>query len=155
MNTLGIRVEPTKTNFVIIEDNGDDFYTIKNSECIKVPAALDFPEQLKYIRNTVLDILIEYQINVAGIRVTEMNSQNLDITRLHIEGVIQEAFASSNIENYFTGRKNSIASRVGVSVKDLGEIIKNELHFNKVTNWDILKTNNAREAALVAIGATK
>lgn len=151
MNILGIRVEPKKTTFVVIKFE-DDHYTIINDEVIKVPAALDFPEKLKYIRNCVLDILREYSIAIAGIRVAEANSQNLDITRLHIEGVIQEAFSSSEVESYFTGRKVSIASRLNLKTKELDQIFKGKSNFNLIDNWGELNTKNSREAALVAMG---
>ncbi|GEK12027.1 crossover junction endodeoxyribonuclease RuvC [Aliivibrio fischeri] len=152
MKVLGIRVEPKKTTFVVINCEEDDF-TIINNECIKVPAALDFPEKLKYIRSCVLDILREYNISISGIRIAESNSQNLDVTRLHIEGVIQEAFASSSVDRYFTGRKTSIAARLGMKPKQLDLIIKGNNNYELLDNWELLTNNNAREAALVAMGA--
>lgn len=152
MKILGIRVEPKKTTFVVINYENEK-YEIINNECIKVPAALDFPEKLKYIRNCVLDILREYSVSIAGIRVAESNSRNLDVTRLHIEGVIQEAFSSSNVEKYFTGRKVSIASRLNVKTKKLDDYFKGNAIFDEISNWSDLTNQNAREAALVAIGA--
>ena len=152
MNILGIRVEPKKTTFVVIECN-DDKYTVINNEIIKVPAALDFPEKLKYIRNCVLDILREYSITTAGIRVAEGNAQNVNVTRLHIEGVIQEAFSSSDVDSYFVGRKTSIASRLEMKPKDLDEVFKGSKGFDVLNNWDILTNQNSKEAALVAMGA--
>jgi Holliday junction resolvasome RuvABC endonuclease subunit len=152
MNILGIRVEPKKTTFVVINCDNEQ-YSILNSECIKVPAALDFPEKLKYIRNCVLDILREYSISVAAIRIAESNAQNLDVTRLHIEGVIQEAFSSSDIDRYFTGRKTSIAARLGIKPKELDEIFKGHKEFNLLDNWTSLTTSIEKEAAMVAIGA--
>lgn len=151
LNLLGIRVEPKQTTFVVVESLNKKF-KILNVELIKVPLALDFPEKLKYIRTCVLDILREYDIKRAGIRITEGNSQNLDINRLHIEGVIQEAFASSNIESYFTGRKNSIASKLDIPIKDLTEIINGRMDYN-IMNWKSIKNDIGREAALVAAGA--
>jgi hypothetical protein len=152
MRTLGIRVEPKQTTFVIVEST-DNKFEIINKEIIKVPAALDFPEQLKYIRNCVLDILREYSINTAGIRVAEGNTQNLNINRLHIEGVIQEAFSSSNVEKYFTGRKSSIASKLGLKIVDIESALKSKSKFERLKNWNVLNNSNSKEAALVAIGA--
>jgi len=152
MKILGIRVEPKKTTFVVIDCEHEKFIIV-NNECIKVPAALDFPEKLKYIRNCVLDILREYNISIAGIRIAESNSQNVDVTRLHIEGVIQEAFSSSDIDRYFTGRKTSIAARLGMKAKELDDIFKGQKEFNLLENWNSLTTSIAREAALAAMGA--
>ncbi|MDF1583524.1 MAG: hypothetical protein RQ733_10030 [Methyloprofundus sp.] len=75
------------------------------------------------------------------------------MTRLHIEGVIQEAFSSSEIDRYFTGRKTSIAARLGMKPKELDEIFKGQKEFNLLENWNSLTTSTAREAALVAMGA--
>lgn len=152
MNILGIRVEPKKTTFVVIEVN-QEMFKVVNSELIKVPAALDFPEKLKYIRNCVLDILREYSINIAGIRVTEGNSQNMDITRLQIEGVIQEAFSSSDVEKYFTGRKTSISSRLNITTDDFDEIVKGKKAYELLYGWQLLRNPCSREAGLVAMGA--
>jgi hypothetical protein len=152
MKILGIRVEPKQTTFVVIESSNEEF-TVINNECIKVPSALDFPEKLKYIRNCVLDILREYSISVAGIKVTEGNSQNMDVTRLHIEGVIQEAFSSSDVDKYFTGRKSSIASRLGIKIKELDEIFKGKKEYPKLGAWHLLSSSQSKEAALVAMGA--
>lgn len=151
MNILGIRVEPKKTTFVVIACE-EGFYQIINCELIKIPAALDFPEKLKYIRNCVLDILREYTIVVAAIRIAEGNSQNIDVTRLHIEGVIQEAFSSSEVEKYFTGRKNSIAAKLKMNGKEFDEVITGKTGYELIENWDILTTKNSKEAALVAMG---
>jgi len=152
LNILGIRVEPKQTTFVIIHRKNDDLILI-NCECIKVPAALDFPEKLKYLRNCVLDILREYKVSVAGIRIAESITQNLNVTRLHIEGVIQEAFSSSNVDKYFTGRKNSIAARLNLKSSELDEYVSGRKKLSSLENWDALTTQTAREAALVALGA--
>ena len=98
-------------------------------------------------------VLREYSICYAGIRVAEANTQNLDITRLHIEGVVQEAFSSSDVSSYFTGRKTSIAARLNLKSKQLEAVFKGERRFNVIVNWNILSQKNLREAALVAIGA--
>lgn len=152
MNILGIRVQPKETVFVVIQCE-DKIFTVVNNEIIKIPAALDFPEKLKYIRNCVLDILREYSISRAGIRVAEGNSQNLDINRLHIEGVIQEAFSSSDVDSYFTGRKQSIAARLSMKPKELDDVVHGKKNFDNLNNWNILTNQNSREAALVAMGS--
>ncbi len=152
MRVLGIRVEPKKTTFVVIEQINDKAEVI-NNEVIKVPAALDFPEKLKYIRNCVLDILREYSVTIAGIRVAESNAQNLDVTRLHIEGVIQEAFSSSDVDKYFTGRKLSIASKLDLKTTEFDEIVRGKINYETLGSWQLLSNVYSKEAALVAMGA--
>lgn len=123
MNILGIRVTPKKVYFSIYDNKNAEF---KNIENIVVPQALIIPEQLKYIRNNILDLLREYDIEKAGIRVTESNAKSLSIERLYIEGVIQETFASSKIESYKTLMLAGMASKLQTSAKELKKFIEKQ-----------------------------
>lgn len=123
MNILGIRVTPKKIYFSIFDNKNMEF---KNIENIVVPQALIIPEQLKYIRNNILDLLREYDIEKAGIRVTESNAKSLSIERLYIEGVIQETFASSKIESYKTLMLAGMASKLQTSAKELKKFIEKQ-----------------------------
>ena len=151
MRSLGIRVEPSKVTFVVI-DYTEQEADILNVEYIKIPAALDIPEQLKYIRNTVLDIIREYEISVAGIKVTEGNA-DINIARASIEGVIQEAFSSSSVEKYFTGRVVSISKRLRIHTDSFKAAIKSNSKFPKINNWHLCTNEKSKEAALVGYGA--
>lgn len=115
MKTLGIRVKPRA---VIIAVFDADQAEIENIEDIKIPRALTVPESLKYVRNNILDILREYKIEHAGLRIAESNSRTLVIHRLEIEGVIQEAFASSGLKSYFCGQISKISARIGIARAD-------------------------------------
>jgi hypothetical protein len=97
MRTIGIRAAPKAVTFVVYDSIANG---ILNVEDIKIPVAFSTPDALKYIRNNLLDILREYEITHAGVRVTEPNAQSTSIERIQIEGVIQEAFASSLLESY-------------------------------------------------------
>lgn len=154
MRSLGIRVEPKATTFAVL-DYDDDVASVLNVELIKIPAALDFPEQLKYVRNTVLDIIREYEVSVAGIRVAEGNTKNLSIERIHIEGVIQEAFSSSAIDRYFVGRKVSISKKANFTSSQYSDYISGNQDFLVINNWEFAKTKSAKEAVLVGYGALK
>jgi hypothetical protein len=152
VRSLGIRVEPTKVTFVVIDFN-DNEADILNVENIKIPLSLDFPSKLKYIRNTVLDIIREYDISVAGIRIAESNSDNINTDRLHIEGVIQEAFSSSSVSNYFTGRLQTISKRLSLHNDQYKELIKPKSIFPKINRWSYCSNRESKEAALVGYGA--
>jgi hypothetical protein len=155
MRSLGIRVTAKAIHFAIVEKNENRF-SIINVELIKVPQALDFPSRLKYIRNTVLDILQEYSIPFAGIRVVESNSKNISFERLQIEGVIQEAFASSCITSYFTGQMQSISRNISITTETYKEITTNrDSTFPILESWELCKDKDHKEAALVALGAFK
>ncbi|WP_244137025.1 hypothetical protein [Burkholderia pyrrocinia] len=126
---------------------------VLNVEDIRIPAAFHTPEALKYIRNNLLDILREYDIERAGIRVTEPNAQSLNITRIQIEGVVQEAFASSLLQSYYVGQISSISARLGIERADFKRYIDGQLDW-PVENWTGMRKEQ-REALLCAMGASR
>ena len=94
----------------------------------------------------------EYEISEAGIRILEPTAQSISIERVQIEGVIQEAFASSNVRSYYVGQISSIASRVGVERNQFKPLVDGDASFEGFENWgDLSKTE--REATLCAMGA--
>lgn len=149
MNTLGIRAKPTEFAFAVYNLEANK---LVNVERVKIPRALGAPDALKYVRNTILDILREYTIDKAGIRITESNSQHLNIRRIEIEGVIQEAFASSSLSSYYVGQISNIAAKVGIERTDFKRYVAGEVDCDLVENWDQLGSEE-REAVLAAIGA--
>lgn len=149
MNTLGIRVKP---NLVIIAIYDSEKNLIVNVENIKIPKALPVPEALKYIRNNVLDVLREFKISNAGLRVAESNSKTLSIHRIEIEGVIQEAFASSMLSAYFCGQISTIAAKLKIPRADFKRYVDGEQNFERVENW-CDHTKDEKEAILTALGA--
>ncbi|ACV25622.1 hypothetical protein [Kangiella koreensis] len=149
MNSLGIRVTPCSVVIAIYDvDNSN----IVNVEDIKIPKALPTPEALKYIRNSVLDILREFNIGIAGLRIVESNSKNLNIRRIEIEGVIQEAFASSMLLVYFCGQISTIVAKLNVPRADFKLYVHGKKQFEAVENWG-RHNKEEREAILTAIGA--
>jgi hypothetical protein len=91
MITIGIRAAPKVVTFAIYDTDEE---AILNVEEIKIPAAFDTPSALKYVRSNLLDVLREYQVERAGVRITEALATP-NVERIQIEGVIQEAFAST------------------------------------------------------------
>ena len=149
MNNLGIRVKPFEFTFAVYDSEVNEMV---NVERVKIPKALESAEALKYVRNTILDILREYRIDSAGIRITESNSQHLCIRRIEIEGVIQEAFASSTLSSYYVGQISSIAARVGIARVDFKRYVDGHADCDLVENWDQFSSDE-REAVLAALGA--
>ena len=97
MRILGVRAAPKEVSFVVYCGIKSELLCV---DIVRTPMTLDTPERLKYFRNNILDILREFSIEKAAIRVSEASSRNLDIDRLYIEAVIQEAFSSSNLSSY-------------------------------------------------------
>ncbi|WP_197714090.1 hypothetical protein [Ferriphaselus amnicola] len=124
-----------------------------NTEDIRIPIAFRTPDALKYIRNNLLDILREYSIERAGIRTTEPNAQSPSIARIQIEGVVQEAFASSQLNSYYIGQISSISARLNIDRVDFKRYVDGQLDW-PVENWADL-SKEQREALLCAIGASR
>lgn len=146
---IGVRASPTEVVYCVFDSERDEVVNIGK---ICIPKSLGVPEQLKHIRLNLLDVLREYEISEAGIRILEPTAQSISIERVQIEGVIQEAFASSNVRSYYVGQISSIASRVGVERNQFKPLVDGDASFEGFENWgDLSKTE--REATLCAMGA--
>jgi hypothetical protein len=150
MRTIGIRAAPRELTFAIYDTQANE---VLNVEVIKLPAAFGMPDSLKYARSNLLDIIREYDVQRAGIRITESNVQSINIERVQIEGVIQEAFASSNLKGYYVWQISSISARLGVNRTDFKPIINGENRLG-IANWEKMN-DKEREAVLTAIGAQR
>ncbi|KOO13567.1 hypothetical protein AKJ18_17535 [Vibrio xuii] len=149
MKTLGLRVSPTEVTFSIYDTESQ---TVVNVEEIRVPNSLNTPEKLKYIRATLLDVLREYEVQKAGIRLTEPTARSISIDRVQIEGVIQETFASSMLLAYYQGAIATIAAKVNVPKASMKDLIAGRQIFHEFEDWGDLN-DKQREAVLVAVGA--
>jgi len=149
MKTLGIRVQP---NTVVIAVYDSTNGALENVESIQIPKALSTPGALKYVRNSILDVLREYEIEKAGLRTIESNSRTRSIRRIEIEGVIQEAFASSMLTAYYCGQISSISAKIPIVRADFKKFVDASLDYEPIENWGDLN-NEEREAVFVALGA--
>jgi len=147
MRTIGIRAAPSAVTFAVVDTSTN---TVINVEKIKIPSAFETPDALKYVRSNLLDVLREYQIERAGIRVTEAIA-DASTERIQLEGVIQEAFASSELKGYYVGQISSISAKVGIERERFKPMVAGE-DDPGVENWDKM-SKEAREAILCAMGA--
>jgi hypothetical protein len=148
MRTIGIRVSPAAVTFAIYDSDEDAFINVDE---IRIPIAFESPESLKYVRSHLLDVLREYEVQRAGIRATEPNAQNMNIKRIELEGVIQESFASSELETYYIGHVSSITSRLGLTRTQFKPIVDGSVDPG-IENWSSM-SKEQREAMLCAKGA--
>jgi hypothetical protein len=148
MRSIGIRAAPQSVTFAVYDSEEEKLI---NVEDLRVPRAFYVPDALKYIRSNLLDILREYSIESAGIRVTEPSAQSFNISRIQIEGVVLEAFASSALKSYYIGQISSISKRVGIERADFKAFIDGSRSW-PIEGWPDLKKEQ-REAVLCAIGA--
>lgn len=149
MKSIGVRVEPTKINYTILDKENSELY----SESLNIPKVMedDVPRQLSFIRTTLYSIICEYDVKYAGLRTAEGSTQNLNIFRINIEGVIKELFSDSTIESYFTGTLNSMASRLEVTVDELKSCIDGKTELFDIKWSEISK--NKRESVLASLAA--
>lgn len=147
MITIGIRAAPRIVTFAVYDSATE---TVLNVEEIKIPAAFSKPDGLKYARNNLLDVLREYRVERAGVRITEPNA-DANVDRVQLEGVIQEAFASSDLGGYYVGQISSISARVGIPRASFKRYIDAEENY-PVDGWGGM-SRESREAVLTALGA--
>lgn len=151
MTSLGIRVTPKDVYYAITRlEEGKAALLI--CDVVKVPTALDVPEQLKFLRDTFLDIIYENDIKNACIRVVEANAQSYDYHRLYIEGVLQEMIASSTIERYYLGRIANMSNKLGIDRKDFSELLASD-NCAFIAEWGNTKNKEKHEAMLASFSA--
>jgi|SRR5690554_55691 len=149
--TIGIRVTPTIIYYSVVTELKDEI-EITILDKINNPKALIVPEQLKFLRNTLCDIINEFKINKACIRIAESTAQKINIDRVYIEGVIQELFASSTVENYFVGQISNISSHLGIDRSDFKPYAEGENIFLEIEDWKSHSLEK-RECIMAAVSA--
>ncbi|EGT3589447.1 hypothetical protein ABN057_20670 [Providencia alcalifaciens] len=146
MITLGIRAEPKQISFVVYCSDENKLLCVDK---VTVPQALDTPEQLKYIRNNILDVLREYKVERAALRVAEGIAKNKSLPRYYLEAVIQEAFSSSNLSAFSIMRSSTIIKDLKINKKQYDQILDSSQKIKDIDNSKFKKATN--EALMVAI----
>jgi hypothetical protein len=149
--SLGIRVEPNKISFSVVKENDDTIEIVLVDEII-VPKSLNVPEQLKFIRCTLSDIINENKITLGCIRIPESTAGSVNIPRTYIEGVIQELIASSSIQKYYVGQISSISSRLGIEKEDFKPFARGDKTFMEMEIWSDINLQK-RESLMASISA--
>ncbi|KMY50554.1 hypothetical protein [Peribacillus loiseleuriae] len=153
MKSIGIRVEPSEIYYTIVESDENSNFNFVNQKLV-LPKAFnnDIPKQLSFVRTTLFSIICEYDIKYAGLKTTEGSALQPSVFRMNVEGVIQELFADSTIQKYFTGTYTSVASRLKTTstiIKDNCNGVSNILGINE---WGKIKTKH-RECILAALAS--
>lgn len=148
---IGIRANPTQITYCVLTGTAD-LFEIKLIDKIVNPKSLDVPEQLKFIRSTLCDIINENNVNFACIRITESNAQQISVPRIYMEGVIQELIASSTITKYFIGQISNISSRLGIDRVDFKPYANGQKVFFEIDIWKDLSIEE-RESLMASASA--
>ncbi|WP_044141799.1 hypothetical protein [Bacillus pumilus] len=134
MHSIGIRVltkrkeSKGKIFFAVIEIENGNLNLIRTSS-ITIPASLEVPEQLAYIRTNLLALMKEFNVKFAGLRIVEGSANTQISYRKNIEGVIQELFANSEIKAYDLLLINKFARIFSKSTAEIKSVIEGELDF--------------------------
>lgn len=152
MNTsIGIRVKPDEVLFTVVSEEEAEI-ELKLIDKIIVPKALETPEQLKFVRGTLKDIINENRVTVGCIRISESTARSISYPRVYLEGVIQELIASSSIEKYFIGRIANISAYLDIPRDKFKVLANGEEKFRDLEIWDDLSLES-RESVLSAFSA--
>ena len=156
--SLGIRVavpkKPKKGKigkvyYSVLHIDEDDELEIIKTHYLVIPVSLDVPEQLAFIRTNFLAVIMQYDIKLAGLRVTEFIAGQVIPHRVHIEGVFQELFANSSIENYELLSVVKFAKLLQIPVTDIKACIKDGDSFMDIENWSSYQVEE-RESIIAA-----
>ncbi|ONG66649.1 hypothetical protein BKK42_29005 [Bacillus cereus] len=146
-SAIGIRVSPKEIYYTIFQQDETGVLEYFN-EVLIIPKALDVPRKLSYIRTTLYSLICEYGIKNAGLRIVEGNSNNNDSFRINIEGVIQELLANSTVDTYFTGRLDTIGSKLKQNKTMMKQCRDGDINIFGIPEWDKMSKNH-RESFLV------
>lgn len=152
LRAIGIRVSPSEVYYAVVEAREE--YEILTVSSVVVPPALELPEQLHFIRTTILDLMVEYAVERAGIRLTEPNAKSTSVERLNLEGVIQELLSSSRVGAYFAGSIATIAARLGESDRSVVREYFEGRTFLGLEDWSDFKREQ-RESIVTAVAAAQ
>lgn len=152
MHALGIRASTNEIVYTILKISDDDQATVITLSSIVVPVSLNFPERLNFVRKTFKDIILEYDVKRAGIRVAESVSKNINMDRISYEAILQEVLASSSIEKYLTGQIANISAKLGIPRENFKQIIAGDRGY-KIFQLGHKYSSNHKEAVLVGLAA--
>lgn len=158
MHSIGIRVFVQKNKLgriyyaIMKADGKEESLELVDSFYLNIPAALEIPEQLAFIRTNFLAIITQYDIKKAGLRITEAIAKNPMTYRMNIEGVLQELFANSSIEDYALINISKISSSLSKPKGVIKGYIEKEdvLEGYDEEEWNAFKTEE-RECILTAM----
>jgi hypothetical protein len=152
LKAIGLRATPNEVYYTVVEKENEGVSLLTTDTIIIPRKALDVPQALTFIRTNLISLLSEYSIEKAGIRVYEGNTQNTDIFRLNLEGVLQELLANSTVQNYFLGRLSTFGKYLGATATEVKDFIKAENELMEIEGWDNY-SKEERESIITALVA--
>ena len=154
---IGIRVYSNKKVYYSIIEETEDSRNYLSTSFFVIPLAMNAPERLNYVRNTIIDIINEYGVTTALVRVRERlnNINKLAVERFYIEGVLLEAIAGSKVTKYKLGEISSITSLLGIERTNFKKLVDNKMKWDslpEIMDWTKLEKEE-REAILSCLAS--
>ncbi len=141
MTSIGLRVySNSKIYYCVVEKDVNGNIAYRDISYLVIPKALKWPEALTFTRYTILDILNQYEIKTAIIRICEYGttfSTNI-LERCYIEGVLQESIASSSVDLFLAGQISEFTSLLRIPKEDFKKYANGELEYRNIPdefNW--------------------
>lgn len=150
---IGFRVSPNEIYYAIVEQR-EDVYEFISISSLKIPIAIDEPQKLSFVRNTISTMLLQYGIEFAGIKLIEGNARsainNALIFRFNIEGVLKELLSNGKTQNCFLGLATNIAAVLEVEKAKPVEMFDELIDTSDLkTDYDKKVSVDYKEAMLV------
>jgi Holliday junction resolvasome RuvABC endonuclease subunit len=126
--SIGFRCTKNSITFVVLEGH-QEAPLVLAQDVRQVPKNISRPEELRWLRREVHDILNTYGVEVGFYRSTEPSSKTRDMQRGEFEGVLQEAALSHEQRNLLLESriKVQIKSNTGLTKKDdVEELLESE-----------------------------
>jgi hypothetical protein len=158
MRAIGFRASPKHVTFAVVEGppgQGASPYSLVAADVVTVPPALHPPDQLHFIRTVLLDVMEEFNVQRAGLRLAEPIAKASYPFRDNIEGVIQELLASSAVEYHVAGINSRLTAKLGLGDKTLFKSFCDGTASPEfITKWSEIKPEY-REPVLAAVAALR
>jgi hypothetical protein len=148
MRSIGFRASTDTVYYGIMDEEGTF-----NVGRLTRPKSMQEPAALRYLRTNIRDIISEFEVEAAGIRMIEPQARGSHPERRHIEGVILELLANSSVQSYFEGPIATIAKWLDKDREEIKPLRDGETLFLEYSDWDTDYRDEEREAILTAAAA--
>lgn len=148
MSSIGFRASNDTVYYGIMKEDGSF-----NVGRLTRPKSMEEPAALRYLRTNIQDIISEFEVESAGIRMIEPQARGSFPERRHIEGVILELMANSTVQSYFEGPIATIAKWLEVEREEIKPMRDGENTFQGYPDWNAEFIAEEREAILTAAAA--
>lgn len=153
---IGFRAGPNEVYYTICERTDVDSaeVTLDRAQLV-VPSALEGPDLLRFIRINIRDVILSHDPEAGFVKQADYHPQSSKSTaRIYLEGVIQEAVASSNILHFDSGQKHQLGNLLNMSQRDLKEFKTGDRIYMRLPDWSKGTNDAPRESVLSAVAAT-